>query len=141
MAVEAKCQVYVCTACRLQGSPRKSSPSDGSRLLAEVQHRALSDQAHDGRLTVRGVSCMSNCNRPCSVAFVAPGKVSYIFGDLLRGPEDAEAVVAMAKLYAKSDDGITPWSERPDRIRRGLVARIPPFDFARQPVEPVDENS
>ncbi len=31
---------------------------------------------------VQGTDCMSGCTRPSTVAFRAPGKTAYLFGDL-----------------------------------------------------------
>ncbi|RWE72603.1 MAG: DUF1636 domain-containing protein, partial [Mesorhizobium sp.] len=38
---------------------------------------------------------------------------------------------AGAKLFATSTDGLIPWRGRPDSLKRGLVARIPPLDMLK----------
>jgi len=35
-------------------------------------------------------------------------------------------------LLAGSADGLMPWRGRPDALKRGLIARVPPFDFSEQ---------
>jgi predicted metal-binding protein len=34
-----------------------------------------------------------------------------------------------ARLLAGAADGIMPWRGRPEPLKRGLIARIPPLDF------------
>ena len=117
-----------------RGKGEKPDPTDGTRLLA-----ALRDKLADGEprsVVVRGIACMGNCNRSCSVAFTAPDKFSYIFGEVKPRAEDAAAVLDMAQLFAQSSDGITRWRDRPRQFRGGLVARIPPFQCLESPVEP-----
>ena len=41
-------------------------------------------------------------------------------------------LVQGAKLLAGSADGLMPWRGRPDALKRGLIARVPPFDFSEQ---------
>jgi predicted metal-binding protein len=32
-------------------------------------------------------------------------------------------------MLARAADGILPWRGRPERLKRGLIARIPPIEF------------
>ena len=34
-----------------------------------------------------------------------------------------------ARLLAGAADGIMPWRGRPEILKRGLIARVPPIDF------------
>ncbi|GHC78432.1 hypothetical protein GCM10010136_30410 [Limoniibacter endophyticus] len=54
------------------------------------------------------------------------GGWSYVFGDLR--VEQAADLIAAAQLFATSPNGVLPWRGRPDSLKRGLVARIPPID-------------
>lgn len=73
---------------------------------------------------VVGTECMSGCRRPCTAAFRAPGKATYMFGDI--DPlADIPSLVAFARLYATSVDGQTRLVERPKPLRPKLLARIP----------------
>jgi predicted metal-binding protein len=40
-------------------------------------------------------------------------------------------LVTGAELFATSTDGLIPWRGRPDSLKRGLVARIPPLDLLK----------
>jgi predicted metal-binding protein len=33
---------------------------------------------------------------------------------------------------AGATDGIMPWRGRPEPLKRGLIARVPPLDFAEE---------
>jgi predicted metal-binding protein len=33
-------------------------------------------------------------------------------------------------MMANAPDGILPWRGRPERLKRGLIARVPPIGFA-----------
>ena len=45
----------------------------------------------------------------------------------------AEALIEGARLFAHSADGLMPWRGRPAALKRGLVARTPPFEFHGEP--------
>lgn len=55
---------------------------------------------------------------------------SYVFGGLT--PDNAEDLISGAKLLAGSADGLMPWRGRPDSLKRGMVARIPPLNFTEE---------
>ena len=65
-----------------------------------------------------------------AVALSAPGTWTYVFGDLTA--ESGIDVVTGARLLAHSADGLMPWRGRPEPLKRGMVARIPPFDFTEE---------
>ncbi len=71
---------------------------------------------------------MPVCKRPCTVALAADDKWTYIVGDL--SPDaNAQDVIAAAKSYGASANGIIPWRERPQSFRKGVIARVPPLAF------------
>ena len=111
-------RLYVCTTCR-DAAHSAELPSAGARL-----HAALASAARDPAIEIVPVECLSVCKRVCAVSFAAPGKWTYVFGDL---PPDtaAEVVLHGAKLYAESLDGVIPWKLRPDALKKGAVARVP----------------
>jgi predicted metal-binding protein len=113
--------IHVCTTCRLGDEPLEPKEArSGARL-----YRELSERASDDEFEVIPVECLSVCKRPVTIGFSAPGKWSYIYGDF--PPESsADTIFAAAQLYADAPDGLIPWRERPDAIKRGVVARIPP---------------
>ena len=113
--------LYVCTTCRdAQHVQGQDGPCGGARLYA-----AITSLASDAAIEIVGVECLSSCKRTCAVSFSAPDKWTYVYGDL---PADssAEIVLQGAHLYAAAPDGLIPWKLRPDALKKGAVARIPP---------------
>ena len=120
-------ELIICTTCRPQGASR-AEPAAGELLLEAVQVAQLQDdEGRYAQVRVRGVECMSSCNRACSVAFQAPGKHTYLFGDLAPEAATAEAVLTCATLHASRTDGTLLRGERPERLRNGILARLPPI--------------
>ena len=117
--------IYVCITCR-----RAGDPEEGLRpglVLARETARA----AEESGVTVRQIRCLANCNRACSAAIRRDGAWTYVFGGL--EPErDAGALIEGAKLFARAADGLMPWRGRPDILKRGLIARVPPIDFEEE---------
>jgi predicted metal-binding protein len=113
--------IYVCVTCRRAGEP-DGEPRPGV-LLAEA-----TEQAAAGRdVTVRRLRCLANCTRGPSAAIRCNGSWTYVFGAL--DTADADALVEGATLLAGASDGILPWRGRPEILKRGLIARVPPNDF------------
>ena len=97
----------------------------GPGLFAALGERLASEPG----IALKAVECLSVCKRPCTVALAAPGKWTYVVGDLDRGLH-LEDIVVGARRYAASPDGIVPWRERPLCFRRGVVSRTPPLASA-----------
>jgi predicted metal-binding protein len=120
--------IYVCITCR-----RAGDPDDGVRpglLLA----RETARQADGSGVSVRQIRCLANCSRACSAAIRREGAWTYVFGGLEPG-RDATALIEGAKLFAHAEDGLMPWRGRPDILKRGLIARVPPIDFIEEDTE------
>ena len=82
--------------------------------------------ARHGALTaVRGVSIAVEAGS--TVALVGADKWTYLIGDL-DPASHVEEIVAAAKSFAASDNGIVPWRERPVSFRKGVIARVPPIN-------------
>jgi predicted metal-binding protein len=116
----AKTTIHVCVTCKAADDPAEpKSGRAGARL-----HAALAEQAGEG-IDIAPVECLSVCKRPCTVGFAAAGKWTYIYGDF--PPEAAPEILAAAALYANAPDGLIPWRQRPDALKKGVVARLPPL--------------
>jgi predicted metal-binding protein len=116
--------IYVCITCRRAGEP-DSEPRPGAILAA-----ATADAAAGTEVDVRRIRCLANCTRGPSAAMRCNGSWTYVFGGL--DPTCAEALIEGARLLARADDGILPWRGRPEPLKRGLIARMPPLDFGDQ---------
>ena len=113
--------VYVCIPCRYPGGS-ESEPRPGAILGA-----ATAQAAECSGVVIRPVRCLANCTRGLSAAVRCNGSWTYVFGglDSACGP----ALVDGARLLASASDGIMPWRGRPQALKRGLIARVPPLDF------------
>jgi predicted metal-binding protein len=108
--------LYVCVTCRA-GEDRP-----GPALFDALSARL------DGDAAVRlcAVECLSVCKRPCTVALAAPGKWTYVVGDLSL-ESHLDDIVAAVRRFARTEDGLVPWRERPIPFRKGVISRIPPL--------------
>ena len=125
IAARAAITIYVCITCRRAGEPEEGL-TPGLRLA-----RATSRAAEGTGVAVRRVRCLANCSRGLSAAIRREGAWTYVFGEL--DPDrDAAALIEGAQLFAESHDGLMPWRGRPEALKRGLIARVPPIDFEEE---------
>ncbi len=114
--------IVVCASCRDE-TGSDAHPRAGAMLAADAKAAAAGD------VRVATVECLGNCKRRLSAALLRDGCWSYVFGDLT--PASGADLLVGAKLFAASTDGLIPWRGRPDSLKRGLVARIPPPDMLK----------
>ena len=110
--------LFVCVTCR-GGEEPSDQPRAGARLAA-----TLADPP--AGIVVREVECLANCKRGPSCAMSRAGGWSYVFGGL-DAAADGAALFEGARLLAGAADGLMPWRGRPEPLKRGMVARIPPL--------------
>ncbi|MEJ6784442.1 DUF1636 family protein [Aminobacter sp. Piv2-1] len=115
--------MLVCSSCRDE-TGSDAHPRAGARLAENTRMAAGND------ISVRSVECLGNCKRRLSAALIRDGSWSYVFGDLRIS--SGEDLVTGARLFATSTDGLIPWRGRPDSLKRGLVARIPPLNLTKE---------
>lgn len=122
--------ITVCTTCRASGTSREAR-AEGLALLDAVQEALWAAQTEDSehnavlKVQLRTQACMSGCNRACTLAIQGTGKWTYYWGDLVPDAQTAEQVVACALMHQRSQDGELPWQARPERLKSGVLARIP----------------
>ena len=118
--------ILVCVTCREAGAPLEPARErPGARLHLALKEAAL--RRADDRITVHPVECLSVCKRPCTIGLSAAGKWTYVYGDFSADKAAAEAILDAAALYAATPDGLIPWRLRPEALKKGVVARIPPL--------------
>ena len=124
-------RLLVCTTCASTWqNGKKVGVSGGETLLKELSqlHQNLEGRS---QFEIRPVSCMSACSHACAVAFASEGKYSYLFGDLPSDVENmtttASAILSCAEIYSDRSDGMLAWKERPEPLKSGVIARIPPL--------------
>ena len=122
-ARRADVTVLICSSCRgPDGSDARPRPGE---ILAGAVRRA----AEGTDIRVMTVECLGNCKRRLSASILKNGAWSYVFGDL--SPENGADLVAAARLFAGTPETVLPWRGRPDCLKRGLVARIPPLELCK----------
>ena len=128
----------ICLRCR-DGREDRNADLDrrGGRRLAHAVAGALPDSPGARRgIRLRGVNCMGNCKRPCTIALSGPGRFTYLFGDLDPTLHVGD-VLSIAAAYAEAEGGVLPRSARPEVLRAGILGRIPPLGFTGDLIEPL----
>ena len=108
----------ICVTCQ-------NTPAEGERLGAQL-YRALETmlgQRSDIRL--KPVECMAVCKRACTIVVSAPGKWTYVIGDL-DPTQHMDELFTYLDAYANDPNGTPSLKSRPAAIRSGTIARIPP---------------
>lgn len=133
--------IFVCVTCRRARESADGGEAfdlPGRRLVSELEAHLTANAVSD--VIVEPVECLSVCKRPCTLALAATGKWTYVVSDL-----DAELhageIVAAARAYAATDNGIVPWRERPQTFRKGVISRVPPIGFKQPPPPPPAETT
>jgi predicted metal-binding protein len=120
-AIEPDVTVFVCVTCK---RAEEEGARPGKALFEALRTRL--DGRGQSHVALRAVECLSVCKRPCTIALSAPGKWTYVVGDL-----DIEAnagdIIDAALKFAATPDGLIPWRERPLSFRRGVISRVPPL--------------
>ena len=125
--------VSICTSCRVGSGDDAVRPG---RELLDATRAALGSQAGvQAGVLVRPVECLGVCKRPVTAAVSGADGFTFVFGDL-DAASGAEALAHFARDYARTDYGFVPWRERPQVLRRSLVARIPPPGWSPEDGKP-----
>ena len=119
--------VSVCTTCKT---------ADGNIVGPEMFAAVTSALgANDGTIMIRPVQCLSVCKRPATVAVSSAGGYIFLFGDL-ETESGAAALTSFVRSYRKSGYGLVPWRERPEVLRKGMIARVPPLAWSPEDGRP-----
>ncbi|GAB4230211.1 MAG: hypothetical protein Kow0049_11940 [Stanieria sp.] len=130
--METQHKILVCSTCgSTWQESKKVGVSGGEKLIKELT-KQLQKNSLTNQVTIESVTCMSACSHSCVVAFTAPGKFTYVFGNLSHDADSisasSAAVLNCASLYCQKPDGVMPWAERPEPLKKGIIARIPNFE-------------
>jgi predicted metal-binding protein len=114
--------VMVCVTCR--NAAANAGPPDGADLFKATA--AASKRAPAVRVVP--VRCLGNCNRSLSAAISKANSWTYVYGDL-DAQKDGPELIRGALLLSETEDGLMPWKGRPEALKRGLIARVPPQEL------------
>ncbi|MEL6167464.1 MAG: DUF1636 domain-containing protein [Pseudomonadota bacterium] len=114
-------RITICTSCR--HTDRECRP--GFELIQRLRHAiAMAGDVIPEDFEISGVACMAGCDRPCTVAYHGTRKATYLFGDI--DPEtDIDDLVDFARQYAFLHDGWSSSVDRPGKLRKSALARVP----------------
>ena len=104
---------HVATVCR-------SCPAAQAGLADDLR-QAFAAAAID--IELRETDCMSGCTRPATLAFRAPGKTAYLFGEI--STADLPDILNFARLYLDAPDGDLADARPLGSLRTKVIARIP----------------
>jgi len=114
-------RITICTSCRHKGTECRP----GFELIERLRQAiALAGDTIPEEFEVSGVACMAGCDHPCTVAYHGTSKATYLFGDV--DPEtDIDDLVTFAKQYSYLHDGWCSSFDRPGKLRKSTLARVP----------------
>ena len=114
-------RITICTSCRHKGTECRPGYDLIERLRQAI---AKAGDAVPETFEISGVACMAGCDHPCTVAYHGTKKAPYLFGDI--DPEtDIDDLVSFAKQYAYLSDGWCSSVDRPGKLRKSTLARVP----------------
>ncbi len=122
----AKHVLFVCKSCSFSTAQREYRDQRGGCHLLNHLLRLHQTWGLHSEFLIQEADCLSVCTRPCTIAYAASGKTTLMFGDL-PPLQSATAILKLAEQYYVSPDGIVPRQERPEILKKGILARIPPL--------------
>ncbi len=118
-----KPRLNICITCTASNADGQSDPRHGKQLFDRMQEVC---EKRDLPFDLHPAECLSNCKSGCSIALNGAGKWGYVYGNV--DPKSMiDDLCELADKYAQSEDGIVAWRERPESLRRNVIARIPPL--------------
>ena len=122
MGEQSTHKISVCISCRATGAPDDDVSRPGRRLLDGLRSALTWVEGQD--FEVAAINCMAGCERPCTVAYTAQNKATYLFGDI-DTDRDVDDLVAFAQQYAQLADGWCSSTTRPAGLANKTLARVP----------------
>lgn len=116
-------RLVVCTTCRFSSEELMDAAGlSGGQALFEA---VLAEAAGADDLRVEEQACLWACSSHCSVYLSQPGKPAYLAGRFAPTAQDAQAIVAFARLYADSPQGAVAYRDWPEGMKGHFIARLP----------------
>lgn len=117
--------LFVCTTCaKVRAADASSHQSGGQQLFDQLSQLSQQWDLAD-RFSVQPVACMFVCEKFCAISFSAPGKYTYLFGNLSLH-DSLTAILDCATNYYRHPEGLLPYGSRPEPLKTTVLARIPP---------------
>lgn len=123
-AVEARVTLHVCITCRRGEEPLEPRDERSGAKLRIALTEAL--KRYEEGIDLLPVECLSGCRRSCTVAVTSPGKWTYVLADLDPALHALD-ILRFAAQYRAHPEGLPLWRDRPEIVKRSVLARVPPF--------------
>ena len=113
----------ICLSCR-DGREELYENRGGRRFAREVINKSCIQKW----VNLRGVNCMGNCKRACTISLTAEKSFTYVFGDIdPENPAYAESLNDLISKYSSSPEGFLRRRDRPEPFQSSILGRLPPI--------------
>ena len=113
----------ICLSCR-DGREEIYMTKGGRRFAKKLLNKNLLKK----QVNLRGINCMSNCKRACTISLTAKKSFTYIFGDIdPENSEYSESLIELVSKYSLSSDGFLRRRDRPLLFQSSILGRLPPI--------------
>ena len=113
----------ICLSCR-DGREEFYMTSGGKRFAKNLLNKNLLKK----QVNLRGINCMSNCKRACTISLTAKKSFTYVFGDIdPENSEYSESLIELVSKYSLSSDGFLRRRDRPILFQSSILGRLPPI--------------
>lgn len=120
--------LLVCILCRFSQTEREQEGLRGGQHLFNQLQAGLETCHLQNRIHLQPVRCMGACDRSCVVAFSAPNKLTFILSQL--SPiHSLRELLQFSGQYVACADGKVPYKERPEAVKKGIHAVLPPLQY------------
>lgn len=128
-------RLVVCTTCRFSSEePVDAAGLSGGQMLLNAVRASVAAQGA-GELKIEEQACLWACSSRCTVYLSQPGKPAYLAGQFAPTAQDAQAIVAFARLYAESPNGAVAYRDWPEGMKGHFIARLPSSATSGQAAE------
>ena len=113
----------ICLSCR-DGREEIYMTRGGRRFAKKLLNKNLLKK----QVNLRGINCMSNCKRACTISLTAKKSFTYIFGDIdPENSEYSESLIELVSKYSLNSDGFLKRRDRPLLFQSSILGRLPPI--------------
>ena len=112
----------ICLSCR-DGREEFYMTRGGRRFAKKLLNKNLLKK----QVNLRGVNCMSNCKRACTISLTAKKSFTYVFGDIdPENSEYSESLIELVSKYSLSSEFLRR-RDRPLLFQSSILGRLPPI--------------
>ena len=120
--------LHVCRSCQGREGIRRLSGATASSDLCDAFVAMVRNLPDLAALRVVTQECFGPCGSGVRVALTGPGRWGWLFQGLQPGP-DLDALTSFLRVWQAAPDGVPDKLQRPARLLRKTVGRLPPSDI------------